>query len=70
MSNYDLKQAQDYIINTSAGVAADIDMAHYLVEHLIGRYVADETPHLNRINYPRRPSNVSHALRGHAVINM
>lgn len=37
---------------TSAGVAAGIDMAFYVVERLCGREIADETAHY--IEYPRR----------------
>ena len=39
---------------TSAGVAAGIDMALYLVEKICGASVAEETAHY--IDYPRRPS--------------
>jgi transcriptional regulator GlxA family with amidase domain len=42
-------------IITSAGVAAGIDMAFYVVECLCGKDVADETAHY--IEYPRRQSN-------------
>lgn len=42
-------------IITSAGVAAGIDMAFYVVERLCGKDVADETAHY--IEYPRRQSN-------------
>ncbi|MBT6885883.1 MAG: DJ-1/PfpI family protein, partial [Rhodospirillaceae bacterium] len=38
-------------IVTSAGVAAGIDMAFYLIEQHCGRDVADETAHY--IDYPR-----------------
>jgi len=37
---------------SSAGVAAGIDMAFYVVERLCGREIADETAHY--IDYPRR----------------
>lgn len=40
---------------TSAGVAAGIDMAFYVVERLCGKDVADETAHY--IEYPRKQSN-------------
>jgi len=40
----DLRVVDDGII-TSAGVAAGIDMAFYVVETLFGRDVADETAH-------------------------
>jgi transcriptional regulator GlxA family with amidase domain len=47
----DARFVDDGII-TSAGVAAGIDMAFYVVERLCGREIADETAHY--IDYPRR----------------
>ncbi len=44
-------------IVTSAGVAAGIDMAFYVVEKLCGREVADETARY--IEYPRRAAAAS-----------
>jgi transcriptional regulator GlxA family with amidase domain len=48
----DLRWVDDGII-TSAGVAAGIDMAFYVVEKLCGKAVADETARY--IEYPRNP---------------
>ena len=47
----DVRYVDDGVI-TSAGVAAGIDMAFYVVEKLLGSEVADETAHY--IEYPRR----------------
>jgi len=47
----DARYVDDGIIS-SAGVAAGIDMAFYVVERLCGREIADETAHY--IDYPRR----------------
>jgi transcriptional regulator GlxA family with amidase domain len=48
------KWVDDGIV-TSAGVAAGIDMAFYVVEQLCGKDIADETAHY--IEYPRRQSH-------------
>lgn len=47
-----LRWVEDGDLVTSAGVAAGIDMAFYIVERLCGKGVADETAHY--IEYPRR----------------
>ena len=47
----DARFVDDGVIS-SAGVAAGIDMAFYVVERLCGRETADETAHY--IDYPRR----------------
>jgi len=64
-----LRSAPVTLNDTSAGVAADIDMAFYVVERVSRKDVTDETARLHRRHFPRSQSNVSHALRGRAVIN-